>query len=190
MVNPIAPEDGSQHLQSLNVGAAALRPNPRILVYGTLIQLVALVLASDSLANEVTGDQRMNITAWWDFTVIAVFPLVAVAVAHAFSEALDLQVREHRRLTWHDRFEIALANVQFLYVAVIPSLLLLLPLATRWPVTDALDLLLACGVLSLFGWGILVARVSELNIWRQLWYGMCYLVLGLGVVALEIFAMH
>jgi hypothetical protein len=177
-------------VERLDLGAAALRPNPRILVYGTLIQLVALVLASDAITGEVSDDQRMNVAAWWDFTLISVFPLVAVAVAHAFSEALDLQVREHRRLTWHDRFDIALANVQFLYIAIAPSVLLLLPLAQRWSITDALDLLLACGVLSLFGWGILVARISGLSVLRQLWFGTCYLVLGLGVVALEIFAMH
>lgn len=189
-MNSASPTRSGADPGRLDYGAAALRPNPRILVYGTLIQLVALVLASDSVAVDVADDQRMNLVAWWDFTLISVFPLVAVAVAHSFSEALDLQLREHRQLNWHDRLEIALANVQFLYIAIIPSLLLLLPLAQRWPVTDALDLLLACGVLSLFGWGILVARMAGLTVLRQLWYGLCYLVLGLGVVALEIFAMH
>lgn len=189
-MNPAPSVDSSQDLSSRDLGAQALRPNPRILVYGTLIQLVALVLASDSITSERSGEERMDVAAWWDFTLIAVFPLVAVAVAHAFSEALDVQVRERRRLTWHDRIDIALANVQFLYIAILPSVLLLFPLAQRWSVTNALDLLLACGVLSLFGWGILVARGAGLGILRQLWFGTCYLVLGLGVVALEIFAMH
>lgn len=189
-MNTASPAESSQDLDRANYGAAVLRPNPRILVYGTLIQLVALVLAGDSAMVDAATDQRMNFIAWWDFTLVSVFPLVAVAVAHSFSEALDLQLREHRKLNWHDRVEIALANVQFLYIAIIPSLLLLLPLAQRWPVTDALDLLYACGVLSLFGWGILVARMAGLKVLRQLWYGLCYLVLGLGVVALEIFAMH
>jgi len=182
--------DSGRDLNRLSLGTAALRPNPRILVYGTLIQLVALVIAGDSVTTELADGRQMDLTTWWDLTLIAVFPLVAVAVAHGFSEALDVQVREHRKLTWHDRAEIALANVQFLYIAVIPSLILLPALAQRWPVTDALDLLLACGVLSLFGWGILVARTARLNILRQIWYGLSYLVLGLGVVALEIFAMH
>lgn len=189
-MNSAPPANSDQDVEGLDLGAAALRPNPRILVYGTLIQLVALVLASDAVTGELPSEQRMTIAAWWNFTLISVFPLIAVAVAHAFSEALDLQVREHRRLTWHDRFDIALANVQFLYVALVPSVLLLLPLAQRWSTTDALDLLLACGVLSLFGWGILVARISGLKFLRQLWFGTCYLVLGLGVVALELFAMH
>lgn len=189
-MNSVSPPTSDQRLDRLSLGAAALRPNPRILVYGTLIQLVALVIASDSVTTQSAGDQRMDLATWWDFTLIAVFPLVAVALAHAFSEALDLQVREHRQLTWHDRGDIAVANVQFLYVAMIPSLLLLPPLAQRWSVTDALDLLLVCGVLSLFGWGILVARMAGLKILRQLWYGLSYLVLGLGLVALEIFAMH
>lgn len=189
-MNSHSMHDSGRDLDRLSLGAAALRPNPRILVYGTLIQLVALVIAGDSVTTKLADNQRMDLATWWDFTMVAVFPLVAVALAHAFSEALDLQVREHRQLTWHDRGDIALANVQFLYVALIPSVLLLPALAQRWSVTDALDLLLACGVLSLFGWGILVARMAGLKILRQLWYGLSYLVLGLGLVALEIFAMH
>jgi len=189
-MNSISPSNSGQDFERLTLSTAALRPNPRILVYGTLIQLVALVLASDSVTATLASDQRMNFAAWWDITLIAVFPLVAVAVAHGFSEALDLQVRERRKLTWRDRSDIALSNVQFLYIAIFPSLLLLPGLVQRWLVTDALDLLLACGVLSLFGWGILVARTAGMTIPRQLWYGLSYLVLGLGVVALEIFAMH
>jgi hypothetical protein len=171
-----------QH-RDLRIQLGPLFIDPRIVIYATLIQMTAYAFYDEP---GLTMSPDVYLELFW----IGVIPMIAIASAHAFSESLDVQIRSHRRLNWHDRRTIFVANMQFIYVALLPATLLLVLWFFDWEANNAVNLVIELGALSLLFWGAFTARAAGLSRWRWLTFGLSYASLGLVVVLLEILLGH
>jgi len=156
---------------------------PRVVIYATLIQMTAYALFDvPDLPIALDG---FNVLFW-----VAIVPMFALAVAHAFSEVLDHQIGIRRRMSWADVLVILHSNVQFLYVSLIPVMLLSLGWLLGVSQNTAVNTVLYLGVISLAGWGGYGARQAGLRPWACMLFGAAYACLGALVVLLEIFIRH
>lgn len=156
---------------------------PRVVIYATIIQMTAYAIY-DPVDAPVTLDRFTGL--FW----IAVVPMFALAIAHAFSEVLDLQIRLQRSMGWSDLRFILHSNVQFLYVSLIPIILLLICRFIDVSEKSAVNFILYLGVISLAGWGGYGAKRSGLKKWQWLLFSAAYASLGAIVVLLEILIRH
>ena len=160
-----------------------IRVDPRAAIYATIIMITALTVFSE-------GDGDMT---WYMFrrvTAVLVAPLFALAMAHAFSEALDLQIRFHRRLTRHDRRHVFIVNMQYLYPCIGPVIFALVATLFGWDAGFTTWVILIALFISLFGWGFYAGRRARLPLGRQLVFGCGYALLGLLVLVVELFLTH
>ena len=169
------------HDSRLQVGPLWIEP--RVVIYATIIQMTAYAIY-DPIDSDVTLGRFAEL--FW----IAVVPMFALAIAHGFSEVLDLQIRLRRRMSWGDLRVILHSNVQFLYVSLIPIILLLFCCLIAVNEESAVSFILYLGVISLAGWGGYGARRSGLKRWQWLLFGAAYACLGAIVVLLEILVRH
>jgi hypothetical protein len=156
---------------------------PRVVIYATLIQMTAYALFD--VPDVPIAIDGFSVLIW-----VAVVPMFALAVAHAFSEVLDLQIRLQRRMSWSDVLVILHSNVQFLYVSLIPVILLSLGWVLGVSQKTAVNSVLYLGVISLAGWGGYGARRAGLRRWTCVLFGAAYACLGALVVVLEILIRH
>ena len=156
---------------------------PRVVIYATLIQMTAYALFD--VPDIPIALDGFNVLFW-----VAIVPMFALAVAHAFSEVLDLQIRLRRRMYWADVVVILHSNLQFLYVSVIPIILLSIAWLLGMSENSAVNMVLYLGVVSLAGWGAYGARRAGLRTWPCVIFGAAYACLGALVVLLEIFIRH
>lgn len=170
-----------EHDSRLQIGPLWI--DPRVVVYATIIQMTAYAIY-DPVESAVTLDGFIQL--FW----IAVVPMCALAIAHGFSEVLDLQIRIRRSIKWHDLRVILHSNVQFLYVSLIPIILLLICWLINVSEKSAVNFILYLGIISLAGWGGFGARRSGLQRWQWLLFGAAYACLGAIVVLLEILIRH
>lgn len=157
--------------------------DPHIVIYSTIILLTAYAIYDQ-------GDEPLIDGQWAEVIGISVAPLFALAMAHAFSDALDLQIRHSRRLSRHDRRHVLQTNLQFLYVGVPPSLLLIALTLLGWTADDALLFLMLLGLVTLFIWGVYAAKAARLPVWRRVTFGFGYLVMGAFVILVELILTH
>ena len=88
-------------------------------------------------------------------------------MAHAFSDALDVQIRNGRRLTGADRRHLLWSNLEYIYVAIPPILLTIALALLGWDANDVVFVVQILGLASLFFWGAYAARTAGLGGWRQ-----------------------
>jgi hypothetical protein len=157
--------------------------DPHILIYSTIILLAAYAIYDE-------GDDPLIDGKWAEVIGISLAPLFALSMAHAFSDALDFQIRHGRRLSRHDRWHVLRTNLQFLYVGIPPSVLLVVLTLLNWTADDAVLLLLLLGLVSLFIWGAYAARAAGLPVWRRITFGLGYLVMGAFVLLVELILTH
>ena len=170
-----------EHDPRLQVGSLWIEP--RVVIYATLIQMTAYALFD--VPDIPIAFAGFSVLFW-----VAVVPMFALAVAHAFSEVLDLQIRLRRRMNWADVVVILHSNIQFLYVSLIPIILLCLAWLLGFSQSTAINMVLYLGVISLAGWGAYGARQAGLRAWSCVMFGAAYACLGALVVLLEIFIRH
>jgi len=137
------------------------------LIYATIIMLVALAIYDDEV-------QSFSGTRFVDLFIVVVLPLLALSFAHAFSDALDIQIKTRHRLTAHDRR---------LAIGILYEL-------TGGEAGQASEWGQALGVLSLFWWGAFAARASGLGGWVQVRFAIVYGLLGFGIVMVELAFIH
>jgi hypothetical protein len=123
-------------------------------------------------------------------SVVLVAPLFALAMAHAFSEALDLQIRFHRRLNKHDRRHVFIVNMQYLYPCIGPVVFAFVATLLDWDVSVTTWIILIALFISLFWWGFYAGRRARLTVGRQLVFGTGYALLGLIVLVVELWMTH
>lgn len=157
--------------------------DPHILIYSTIILLTAYAIYDE-------GDEPLIDGRWAEVIGISLAPLFALAMAHAFSDALDIQIRYGRRLSRHDRWHVLRTNLQYLYVGIPPSLLLIVLTFLNWGADDAVVLLLLLGLVTLFIWGVYAAKAAKLPVWRRVTFGVGYLVMGAFVLVVELLLTH
>ena len=160
-----------------------IRVDPRAAIYSTIIMITAL-----TVFDEGTGEMTWNM--FKRTTGVLVAPLFALAMAHAFSEALDLQIRFHRRLNRHDRRHVFIVNMQYLYPCIGPVAFTLIAAIFGWDAGFTTWVILIALFISLFGWGFYAGRRARLPIGRQLVFGFGYSLLGLIVLVVELVMTH
>lgn len=151
------------------------------LIYGTVILLVALSLFNTQ-APSFTGFRFL------DLVVVVVTPLLALSFAHAFADALDIQIRTRRRLTRRDRRHLFLTAIQYLTVGIPVVVLGLVFEVLGWSAAVAIAWGQILGVASLFLWGAFAGSASGLGRWMQFRFAIFYGLVGIGIIVVEVLA--
>jgi hypothetical protein len=153
------------------------------LIYATIIMLVALAIYNDDI-------QSFSGQGFVDLAIVVVLPLLALSMAHAFSDALDIQIKTRRRLTAQDRRHLLAAGLQYLSVGIPVLLIGLIYEVTGGEAGQASEWGQALGVLSLFGWGAFAARSAGLGAWGQVRFAIVYGLLGAAIITVELALVH
>lgn len=172
---------GDPHDIQFRVGPLVL--DPHVLIYSTLMLLTAYALFDEGTELLVEG-------AWAGLIGITIAPLFALSMAHAFSDALDTQIRTGHRLTGAERRKIAADNLQYMYIGVPPIILLGILTPLEWDANDAVGLIVVLGLLSLAFWGAFAAYRAGLSWVRQLTFALGYGFMGLLVLLVELAITH
>lgn len=149
------------------------------LIYATIILLVALAIYDDEV-------QSFSGTRFVDLVIVVVLPLFALSMAHAFSDALDIQIKTRHRLTAQDRRHLLGAGLQYLSVGIPILLIGLIYELTGGEAGQASEWGQTLGVLSLFGWRAFAARAAGLGAWVQVRFAIVYGLLGLVIILVEL----
>jgi hypothetical protein len=152
-------------------------------IYATII-----LMTSYAVYNE--GAVEIGSAAFLAIMAVSIAPLFALSMAHAFSDALDLQIRHGRRLSGKDRRHLAATNLQYLYVAIPPLLLILALGFVGWEANDIIVLVQSLGVASLFLWGMFAGRKAGVGRWRQVSFGISYGLMGIFIITVELVLTH
>jgi hypothetical protein len=167
----------------LRLSILGLQFDPHRLIYSTIILIAAL-----SIYDEGTG--RIDARTAVVLSAVIIAPLFALTMAHAFSDALDLQIKLGRRLTGPDRRHVLRSNLEYMYIAVPPLALTLILGPTEIPGETIIDIILGLGLVSLFMWGVFAARKARLSTWTQIRFGINYAVMGIIIVIVELILTH
>ena len=132
-----------KHVQ-LYVGKVAF--DPHRLIYATIILMLALAVYNQE-AESWSG------TPFMDLVVVVFAPLLALSLAHAFSDALDVQIRTGKRLSAKERRHLLGIAVQYVAVGVPVVALGLVWLTVQQDPRAVVRVAEALGVASLFFWG-------------------------------------
>lgn len=157
--------------------------DPHRLIYGTIILMVALGIYEES--DDVLDRQSLT-----DLALVVIAPLFALAAAHAFSDAIDIQVRTGSRLRSADRRHLAFAGLQYLAVGIPVIVISAGVFALGGDTKIAVDVAQGIGVASLFLWGAFAARRAGLGSWAQFRFALIYGLLGFLVIIVELLLAH
>ncbi len=173
----------TEHPEKLKVRILGLQFDPHRLIYSTVILMTALAIYDPG--PEASGQSVL-------VTIIGVTlaPLFALTMAHVFSDALDLQIKQRRRLSGRDRRHLLFSNLEYMYIAIPPTLLAVVLAFAGIGAITVLDAVLWLMLATLFFWGVYAARVARLSGWMQLRFGFSYGVMGLLIVLIEIALTH
>lgn len=171
-------DDRHSHIHFLR-----LRLDPHRLIYATIIMLVALAIFDESI-DPFTGSSVV------DIFVVVLLPLLALSLAHGFSDALDIQIRSRRRLTATDRRHLLATSVQYLIVGIPVLAMAVIFGSLGMDVQLASDMGQLLGVVSLLLWGGYAARRAGLGTWAQVRYALVYGFIGAMIVVVEFALTH
>lgn len=157
--------------------------DPHKVIYGTIMLMTAYALYNE-------GKGPLDRGPLLELIGISLAPLFALGMAHGFSEALDFQITNGRRLTWHDRRAVMGENLKFLTIAVPPIIIMTVLTVFQWNANDIVNLIQGLGLLSLAFWGAYAARKAGLGRMRQFTFALSYGVMGLFVIAVELAITH
>lgn len=158
--------------------------DPHRIIYATIILMVTLTAAGDIDIDVIQG-QGIG-----DLTAVVLFPLIALSLAHSFSDALDIQIRTGKRLVRAERLR--LLRDAFQYVAVgLPVIIFgLIVSASGGSMKTVVEVGTDVYAISLVFWGVYAARAAGLGKWAQARFGLVYGILGTTIVIVEYAVMH
>ena len=159
--------------------------DPHRIIYGTIILMTAFALYDQRGATDPLGP-----TSILALCGIVIAPLFALAMAHAFSEALDLQIRRRSTLTAQHRRLLLATNMQYLYLAVPPIIVMVVLSLMGMDPFDVIGVVEILGLVSLFAWGTYAGRKAYLSTGKQLLMGLGYMLTGATVIAIELALTH
>jgi hypothetical protein len=168
---------------SLQLRVWRLTFDPHRVIYATIMLMTAFALYDE-------GTDPFKRGSLFELIGVTLAPLFALAMAHAFSDALDLQIRNGRRLNGADRRHLIWSNMEYLYVAIPPILLTIVLALFGWNANDIVGVVQLLGIASLFFWGAYAARASGLGRRRQFTFGFNYGLMGLIVIGVELLITH
>jgi hypothetical protein len=145
-------------------------------VYGSLLvtTLVAVQWQGDPAPGRIALSLIISVAVFW--------------LAHAWAEIVDRRV--HGPISGRAVAAIAIGEASMLSSALVPALILGLPVVTSLDADTAIGIALAASLIQLFLWGLTVGRAAHAS-W-PLALGVALVDLGLGVliVALKILVVH
>ena len=160
-----------------------LHMDPHRIIYATILLMTAYAIYDE-------GDLPFDSAGYIALFGVSIAPLFALAMAHAFSDALDMQIRNGRRLTGHDRRHLAAVNLQYMYVAVPPMVLIAALGLLHWDANDVLTIVQVVGLISLAWWGWFAGAKAGVSMGRRAWFAFSYTVMGMIVIAVELLITH
>jgi hypothetical protein len=160
-----------------------LSMDPHRIIYATILLMTAYAIYDEGTAPLQRG-------TYVALLGLSIAPLFALAMAHAFSDALDLQIRYQRRLTGADRRHLAASNLQYLYVAIPPMVLIVVLGLLQWDANDVIALVQVMGLLSLGWWGYYAGRKANVSQLRRWTFALNYALMGLVVILVELALTH
>jgi hypothetical protein len=160
-----------------------LSMDPHRIIYATILLMTAYAIYDEGTAPLQRG-------TYVALLGLSIAPLFALAMAHAFSDALDLQIRYQRRLTGADRRHLAASNLQYLYVAIPPMVLIVVLGLLQWDANDVIGLVQVMGLLSLGWWGYYAGRKANVSRIRRWTFALNYALMGLVVILVELALTH
>lgn len=152
-------------------------------IYATIILMTSYAVYDE-------GTSRMRTANYVEMVAVSIAPLFALSMAHAFSDALDLQIRNGRPLSGRDRRHLAADNLQYLYMAIPPLLLIAGLGIVGWDANVIVELVQALGVVSLFFWGLYAGRKARVSRRRQFSFGISYGLMGMLIILVELILTH
>ena len=173
-------EDTSSHVV-LYIGKIPF--DPHRLIYATIILMVSLAVYNQE------GDAWSG-SPLADLAIVVFAPLVALSLAHAFADALDVQIRTGQSLTTKQRRHLLGVAAQYVIVGVPVVALALAWNALQHDPRDVVRFVEIFGVASLSLWGAFAARRSGLSLSRQLRWACTYGLLGFAIVLVEVAFTH
>ncbi len=157
--------------------------DPHNIVYATIILLVSM----DVLQYR---DEEGDGVSLAEFLVLTIGPLVMVAVAHSFAGAIEIQVRQRRRLIAADYRNLGLTVLQYASVAVIPSLLAIGLTAGGQPAITSASITEILGLISLVLWGYYAGWASGRGHAGRIGNAVLYGLVGVAIIVLELAISH
>jgi hypothetical protein len=145
-------------------------------VYGT-ISIMSVLIVYD-------GWSRLELRG---VVGVIVGPIVAMFVSHVFSSTLAQQVDLGRRVNGAEMVGTIRSESRFLLLAVPPVLLAVVTNLAGAVLTTSVQVILWFGVASLGFWGGLAGRRAGFSGWQLVLAVMAGLVVGLTVLALQVF---
>ncbi len=157
--------------------------DPHRIIYATIMLMTAWSIFDE-------GTLPLSEGPYAELIGISIAPLFALSMAHAFSDALDMQIRNGRRLTRRDRLHLLGTNLQYLYVAVPPLLLISVLAILHWDANDIIGLVMLLGLVSLGWWGYFAGRKAGVGRLRRWSFAANYSLMGLVVIIVELVLTH
>jgi hypothetical protein len=166
---------------SFTVGLITM--DPHRIIYSTILLMVAYAIYNE-------GTDPLGTQPYLTLGALSIAPLFALTMAHVFSDALDLQIRKGRRLTGADRRHLLAVNLQYMYIAIPPILLITVLGLMRMPADGVIRIVLLLGLVSLGWWGYFAGRQAGVPRLRRWIFAVNYLVMGMIVIGIELLLTH
>ena len=157
--------------------------DPHRIIYSTILLMTAYAIYDE-------GTDPLRAGPIIEIVGLSIAPVFALAMAHAFSDALDMQIRNGRRLTRSDRLHLFGTNMQYLYVAIPPTLLIMVLAFFGLNANDIIAIVQVVGLISLGWWGYYAGRKAGVTRLRRWSFAVNYALLGLLVIVVELIITH
>jgi hypothetical protein len=157
--------------------------DPHRVIYATILLMTTYAIYDEGTDPLKTGPVI-------EIVGLSIAPLFALAMAHAFSDALDLQIRNARRLTRADRWHLFGSNMQYLYVAIPPTIVILVLALFGIKANQIIGIVQLLGLVSLGWWGYFAGRMAGLSRHRRWIFAVNYSLMGLVVIIVELILTH
>ena len=159
----------------------ARRTGERIagLVYGTIVVMSVIAASAEGLERDparIAGLVVSTNVVFW--------------LAHVYAHAVEQSVVTGGRLTGRGLKEVAVHEASILTAAVLPTGALLLGVLGLVADSRAIWLALIAGMAALAGQGLALARIEKLSLFGTATLVLANILLGLAIVALEVFISH
>jgi len=155
-------------------------------VLGVALDLERLTYATVVVVSVLAVYRDWEKLSFLAATLVVVAPVLALAVAHAFSEVLHAHARHQRPLTAEQWRDTALHQVHLLLAAVPPLIVLLLGHLTPRVADHVRAIVLGTGVATLIALAAVAGRRAGYRGWRWLVASLMGGVIGLVVILLQV----
>jgi hypothetical protein len=155
-------------------------------VHGYALDLERLTYATVVVVSVLAVYRDWDKLSFVAATMVVVAPILALAIAHAFSEVLHAHATTQRPMTGEQWRATAWHQVHLLLAAVPPLVVLAAGRLTRLNADNTRAIVLVTGLLTLVALTALASRRAGYRGWRWLFASLMGGVIGLVVILLQV----